>query len=320
MRVKYIGSQLVLSLLFSVGIAWADSEEINYLEKIFQINPNEINYENLEAHFPEVYKNWDTSFESWDGNAKSKFANSVDHKKLKFKRNSEDWTFHVIKMKDDKLILNLLIDGVKEASPCKKYYSQAEKIYGKEVLSYFDSTKIVDTLSFLNTEASFEFANSRIRFSCFGMVGGLSEDKMTYVFLSGSKDVIQQTLPRTLIHCKEQYRSWDVDITVKNTRIMEEHTYSIDHDDKKLRVHNKSRRSWKKVLEFSDNNIKVQTKVKTNQTITEELTLTMTIDRLTGSYKEQRISSSNEAKKLFGKDATLTISGQCEKIEEKKKF
>jgi|APSaa5957512535_1039671.scaffolds.fasta_scaffold336850_1 hypothetical protein len=101
---------------------------------------------------------------------------------------------------------------------------------------------------------------------------------------------------------------------------MEEHTYSIDHDDKKLRVHNKSRRSWNKVLEFSDNNIKVQTKVKTNQTITEELTLTMTIDRLTGSYKEQRTSSSNEAKKLFGKDATLTISGQCEKIEEKKKF
>jgi hypothetical protein len=104
-------------------------------------------------------------------------------------------------MKDDKLILNLLIDGAKEASPCKKYYSQAEKIYGKEVLSYFDSTKIVDTLSFLNTEASFEFANSRIRFSCFGMVGSSSaEDKMTYVFQSGSKDVIQQTLPRALIH------------------------------------------------------------------------------------------------------------------------
>jgi hypothetical protein len=96
---------------------------------------------------------------------------------------------------------------------------------------------------------------------------------------------------------------------------MEEHTYSIDHDDKKLLLYNKNRKPWTKVLEFSDNNIKVQTKVGSKK-----LTFTMTIDRLTGSYKEQRISTSNEAKKLFGKDVTLTISGQCEKIEEKKKF
>ena len=61
---------------FLVGDAYgeedtADSEEINYLEKIFQINPNEINYEDLESHFPEAYQNWDFRFESWNGNVKN---------------------------------------------------------------------------------------------------------------------------------------------------------------------------------------------------------------------------------------------------------
>ena len=73
MEGKHIGVHLVLSLLFSTGIASADSEEINFLDKIFQINPNEINYENLEPHFPEVYQNWDFHFESWDGDVKKKF-------------------------------------------------------------------------------------------------------------------------------------------------------------------------------------------------------------------------------------------------------
>ena len=192
---------------------------------------------------------------------KKNFKKSVDYKVLKFKRNSEDWSLYVIKMKDDKLRLNLNIGGVKEASPCKKYYSQAQKIYGKEVPNYFDSSKIVENFEFLNAEASFEFANSIISFFCIGLITDSSpeDDTITYVFQSGSKDVIKQTLPRTLIHCKEQHRSWDVDIPVKNTRSMEEHTYSIDHDDKKLLIYNNSRRTWSKVLEFSDNLIKAQT-------------------------------------------------------------
>ena len=38
---KHIGIQFILSLLLSGGLAWANAEEINYSEKIFQINPNQ---------------------------------------------------------------------------------------------------------------------------------------------------------------------------------------------------------------------------------------------------------------------------------------
>ena len=100
---------------------------------------------------------------------------------------------------------------------------------------------------------------------------------------------------------------------------MEEHTYLIDHDDKKLLIHNKNRRRWNKVLEFSDNLIKVQT-IDDNKKTSEKVTATMTVDRLTGGFKEQRVVASNFAQKAFGKDLTLTISGQCEKIEAEKKF
>ena len=125
----------------------------------------------------------------------------------------------------------------------------------------------------------------------------------------------QKPLPRTPINCKEQEHIWNGKVNRELKKLT--HQYSIDHDEKRLRSigENQPWRKWRKVLEFSDHLIRVE-RVNEKKTRVD----TLTINRVTGKFDEQRVISNERALKSFGKPGVLKVSGTCEKIEATPKF
>ena len=125
----------------------------------------------------------------------------------------------------------------------------------------------------------------------------------------------RKTLPRTPINCKEQEHIWNGKVNHELKKLT--HHYSIDHDEKRLRSIGENRpwRKWRKVLEFSDHLIRVE-RVNEKKTRVD----TLTINRVTGKFDEQRVISNERALKSFGKPGVLKVSGSCEKIEATPKF
>ena len=125
----------------------------------------------------------------------------------------------------------------------------------------------------------------------------------------------RKTLPRTPINCKEQEHIWNGKVNHELKKLT--HHYSIDHDEKRLRSIGENRpwRKWRKVLEFSDHLIRVE-RVNEKKTRVD----TLTINRVTGKFDEQRVISNERALKSFGKPGVLKVSGTCEKIEATPKF
>ena len=125
----------------------------------------------------------------------------------------------------------------------------------------------------------------------------------------------RKTLPRTHINCKEQEHIWNGKVNHELKKLT--HHYSIDHDEKRLRSIGENRpwRKWRKVLEFSDHLIRVE-RVNEKKTRVD----TLTINRVTGKFDEQRVISNERALKSFGKPGVLKVSGTCEKIEATPKF
>ena len=122
----------------------------------------------------------------------------------------------------------------------------------------------------------------------------------------------QKPLPRTLINCKEQEHIWNGKANHELKKLA--HRYSIDHDEKKLLSIGKNR-PWRKVLEFSDHLIRVE-RVNEKKTRVD----TLTINRVTGEFDEQRVISNERALKSFGKPGILKVSGSCKKIAVTPKF
>jgi hypothetical protein len=125
----------------------------------------------------------------------------------------------------------------------------------------------------------------------------------------------QEPLPRTPINCKEQEHIWNGKVNHELKKLT--HRYSIDHDEKKLRSIGENRpwRKWRKVLEFSDHLIRVERVNKKKARVD-----TLTINRVTGKFDEQRVISNERALKSFGKPGILKVLGSCEKIEATPKF
>ena len=125
----------------------------------------------------------------------------------------------------------------------------------------------------------------------------------------------QKPLPRTPINCKEQEHIWNGKANHELKKLA--HRYSIDHDEKKLLSIGENRpwRKWRRVLEFSDHLIRVE-RVNEKKTRVD----TLTINRVTGEFDEQRVISNERALKSFGKPGVLKVSGSCEKIEATPKF
>ena len=125
----------------------------------------------------------------------------------------------------------------------------------------------------------------------------------------------RKRLPRTHINCKEQEHIWNGKVNRELKKLT--HQYSIDHDEKRLRSIGENRpwRKWRKVLEFSDHLIRVE-RVNEKKTRVD----TLTINRVTGKFDEQRVISNERALKSFGKPGVLKVSGTCEKIETTPKF
>ena len=125
----------------------------------------------------------------------------------------------------------------------------------------------------------------------------------------------QKPLPRTPINCKEQEHIWNGKVNRELKKLT--HQYSIDHDEKRLRSIGENRpwRKWRKVLEFSDHLIRVE-RVNEKKTRVD----TLTINRVTRKFDEQRVISNERALKSFGKPGVLKVSGTCEKIEATPKF
>ena len=122
----------------------------------------------------------------------------------------------------------------------------------------------------------------------------------------------RKTLPSTLISCKEQKHVWN---GKKNHELKKvTHQYSIDHNKKRIRSIGKTP-PWQTVLEFSAHLVKVE-RVNKKKTRVD----TLTIDRVTGEFDEQRVISNERALKLFGKPGILKVSGRCNKIVVTPKF
>ncbi len=122
----------------------------------------------------------------------------------------------------------------------------------------------------------------------------------------------RKTLPSTLISCKEQKHVWN---GKKNHELKKvTHQYSIDHNKKRIRSIGKTQ-PWQTVLEFSAHLVKVE-RVNKKKTRVD----TLTIDRVTGEFDEQRVISNERALKLFGKPGILKVSGRCNKIVVTPKF
>ena len=125
----------------------------------------------------------------------------------------------------------------------------------------------------------------------------------------------QKPLPRTPINCKEQEHIWNGKANHELKKLA--HRYSIDHDEKKLLSIGENRpwRKWRRVLEFSDHLIRVKRVNKKKVRVD-----TLTINRVTGRFDEQRVISNEQALKSLGKPGVLKVSGSCEKIEATPKF
>jgi len=125
----------------------------------------------------------------------------------------------------------------------------------------------------------------------------------------------QKTLPRIPINCKEQEHIWNGKLNHELKK--REHNYLIDHDEKRLLSIGETLpwRKWRKVLEFSDHLIRVERANKKKTRVD-----TLTINRVTGKFDEQRVISNERALKSFGKPGVLKVSGSCEKIEATPKF
>tara|TARA_B100000315_G_scaffold223658_1_gene228631 strand:- start:450 stop:1121 length:672 start_codon:yes stop_codon:yes gene_type:complete len=125
----------------------------------------------------------------------------------------------------------------------------------------------------------------------------------------------RKTLPSTLISCREQEHIWNGKVNHELKKLT--HWYSIDHDKKRIRSVGKNRpwRKWRKVLEFSDHLIRVERVNKKKVRVD-----TLTINRVTGRFHEQRVISNEQALKSFGKPGILKVSGSCKKIEVTPKF
>jgi len=122
----------------------------------------------------------------------------------------------------------------------------------------------------------------------------------------------QQALPSTLISCREQEHVWN---GKKNHELKKlTHQYSIDHDKKRLRSIGKTL-PWRKVLEFSDDLIKVERVNKKKARVD-----ILAINRVTGRFDERRVISNEQALKSFGKPGVLKVSGSCKKMEVTPKF
>lgn len=309
MNLKSLSKVLVFFLaeLFLLFPASLQAEELD-LDKFFKIKPNEIKPDTFDQYISEPWV-------SMNENENRKIPDYDDYRKSALTVNGHKATIIVGKASLNKTNRISLFPKMSYERGCRWFLDKAMSLYGKEVFHYYDSKKR-GYFTRVNAEASFEYSDHRIRFECFEMISPSTKKTIapSLSFFSGHKDTISQTLPRTLINCKEQQVSWNVDI--KEDKPLAEYVYSIDHDDKKL-LNQNDKFIWEKVLEFSDNYIRVQHTSNKNSV---NVVGTLSLNRLTGSFKEQRVISTKNSKKTYGKDPVMTISGQCEIIEAKKKF
>ena len=309
MNLKPLSKVLVFFLagLFLLLPASLQAKELD-LDSFFQINPNEIQPDTFDRY---ISKPW----VSMNENDNRKLPDYDDYRKSALTVNGHKATIIVGKASLNKTNRIVLLLKVSYERGCRWFLDKAINQYGREVFHYYDSDESSFDMS-VNAEASFEYSDHRVRLECSEII--LTQSKKTIVsmlkIVSGHKDTISQTLPRTLVHCKEQQVSWNVDI--KKIPPLKKHIYSIDHDDKKLLLQG-NRSFWSKVLEFSNNYIRVQHTSNKNAV---NIVGILSINRLTGSFEEQRVISTEGSKKFYGKDPVMTVSGQCEKIEAKKKF
>ena len=309
MNFKILSKVLVFFLteLFLLFPAPLQAEEL-YLDKFFKINPNKIKPDTFDQYLSEPWV-------SMKENKNIKIPDYDDYRRSTLTVNGHEATIIVGKASLNNTNRISLFPKMSYERGCRWFLDKAMNLYGKEVFHYYDSKKR-RYFTKVNAEASFEYSDHRIRFECGELISPNTKTTIApnLSIFSGHKDTINQTLPRTLIRCKEQQVSWNIDLI--HDQPLKEYLYSIDHDDKKL-LNQSNRSHWAEVQEFSDNYIRVQ---HTNDKNEAKVTVTMSLNRLTGSYEEQRVIFREDNKKFYGKDPVMTISGQCEKIEAKKKF
>lgn len=301
---KYL-SIAILITGFLVGNACG--EEFT-LKKFFYINPDDVNFDN-----PNHLISGD--FKRWDGSEGKRVDIFEDYKTAKINFGNHKAKLKIGKTKANGKIKTILEIDISTGYGCKYFLDAAQVIYGQKVLSYFDKYKNIITI--LTVEASFEFPNNkRIRFSCFEMSGAGSNSKSSghIAFLLGEKETIQKTLPRTMISCERKQTLINGEIH-KDDELEEPIIYFIDHDDKILRYRD-GRRFRGEVLRFSDDEIRI--KPETNEK--NKFSSTLTIDRLTGTFKMEGENANENAISAYGKPVKIIARGECKKIENTKKF